>query len=165
MVRQIRTRSENGGVVETSGNTLKKPPTRAIKSVLDPEASLIDSLVTLKNDVDALSKQYRKATGAKLSEIAQLESELLQAAKDQKKKHFRGTLADVTIAASTSSKIDPRTFLKWLKKIGMVQRFYDHASIGVGDAKKEFGEKPLVEAGVLVTTVTEYARLKIREKG
>lgn len=134
--------------------------------------SVVDLAVARK--VDKLRKleeqlaQERKAAKDRQAdlnrEIGEIKGELTEFAEKNGMKTLSGLDSVMEFTPSTSRAIDAHKFLKFLSKIGSKALFWEYATIPVGKAVKDFGEKVLENEGCLSIDSNEFGNQKTYPK-
>jgi len=126
--------------------------------------AIVDEYLNIKKSIDRERAIAKSRILLLERREAELREKLLSFARDSETTEFAGKDAIAEVLPSTRREIDPRMFLKFLLSEGRKEDFWKYAKVGVTAAEKDFGEKPLSNAGALSVNTTPYARVRVYDR-
>jgi hypothetical protein len=160
--RIVRPRTAGGH--STAPKTVEAP-VRVVRTPSVEETAmkaLVDRYAVLDAERAKAAAEAKAVTKRTESEFKELSEKILAYAKANKKKWIEGTRAAVEVKPLTSSSIDPKALLSYLKRAGSLAMFFGLVKVGITEAKKSLGEKVLKNNGVLTESTNEYAGLNVK---
>ena len=150
-------------IAENAGSENEMPePAEALAErklrVQDPELlRKADRLLSLKTQLSIRNRE----TKALETEISALQAELLAYGRENLLDRLSTGSTLVEFTPRVSRKIDPKTFLAFLQGHGRTKEFYNFVDVPLKRAISNFGEAVLESSGVLSSSSTPYAGLKV----
>jgi hypothetical protein len=123
----------------------------------------VDEYLDLTKELQQADLAHKLKYAGKKKRIGVLQELFTIRMKKGKLTKLEGTRGVVTPKTRTSSAISPTAFFQFLKSISQSAKFWQYISVGVGDAKKDWGENTLVESGVMVVEEDKYHSVTVNE--
>lgn len=163
-VRKLRL-AEKSSTPNIAAPEASAPPTERKLHVLEPAlCAKADRLLSLKTSLAAKEQAFKQETEGLKAEISGLQRDLLAYGKESGLPMLSTDLAQVVFTSRTSRKINPESFLAFLRSHGRTKSFYDFVDVPLTNAIKAFGEAVLESSGVLMASVEEYAGVKVHAR-
>ena len=131
---------------------------RKLRVQIDPELRRkADRLLALKSVLSAKKKEIK----ALETEIIALQADLIAYGKENLLERLTTDNTLVEFTSRVQRNIDPKSFLTFLQGHGRTKEFYNFVDVPIGRAVSNFGEAVLEASGVISSSSTEYAGLKV----
>lgn len=128
-------------------------------------AETLDRMVEMEADYKAVKKKFAEETDWIALKIKEDKEFLLSEAKRLGLKRLESDNHMAEVKPSTSNKIEPKGFAVFLKKIGQTALIWDYLKAQTTQIISSFGEKVLLNEGVLEKEIDEYGNIKVIKKG
>lgn len=164
---RMMTRKIREGFSESKENgTTVQPQQQASRVVraMSVKDRRVDRLYLLQQEYDTNKAAFKRDNEAIEKEIADLKEQLMAHAKEKQVKQIEGSNAVVRIEKSSSSAIDGKKLLHFLRETGRASTFWRFVSVKITECKDFLGKKVLESEGIMETKTDEYGRLKVMKK-